>query len=192
MPSQIRRSLVGCTAIALATLTLPVLSDVHPTVRDDPGASSQALPQHYDSFQLVGKARFSVMFWDIFDSELAAPDGRFMPDQPYALTLTYLRDLSAREIVDTSISEISRQSDYRQNRLEDWRRTLERIMPTVRKGDSLTGVHDGEGAARFYYNGAPIGKLDDAQLTKAFFDIWLGEQTSSPRLRRQLLGLSRS
>jgi hypothetical protein len=34
-----------------------------------------------------------------------------------------------------------------------------------------------------------FGSIDDVELGRLFFDIWLGDDTSEPRLRRELLGI---
>jgi hypothetical protein len=43
--------------------------------------------------------------------------------------------------------------------------------------------------SQFFLNGASIGVIDDANLSRHFFDIWLSEETSKPQLRLQLLGM---
>ena len=56
------------------------------------------------------------------------------------------------------------------------------------RGDSLTGVRDEQGALVLYKNGKLVGREADAELSKAFFGIWLGEKTTDVRQRRELLG----
>jgi hypothetical protein len=42
--------------------------------------------------------------------------------------------------------------------------------------------------SRFFHNGNPRGEVRDAEFTRRFFGIWLGEATSEPALRDSLLG----
>ena len=58
--------------------------------------------------QLVGEARFRVFFFDIYHAALFAPGGRYDGAAPYALRLSYMRDVSSQTIVDTSLDEMRR------------------------------------------------------------------------------------
>jgi hypothetical protein len=51
-------------------------------------ASAERVPE---SYRLVGAGRLSVLFWDIYNIQLWAPDGQYRPDQPFALELRYLK-----------------------------------------------------------------------------------------------------
>ena len=62
------------------------------------------------------------------------------------------------------------------------------IFPDVTAGTCLTGVYDAHGATVFYLSGKMIGHIDDPEFGKRFFAIWLGDKTSQPALRAQLLG----
>ena len=54
--------------------------------------------------------------------------------------------------------------------------------------DRITGVQRPEGLSRFFHNGNLRGEVRDAEFTRRFFGIWLGESTSEPSLRDSLLG----
>ena len=71
---------------------------------------------------------------------------------------------------------------------ERWGREMARVFPDVRPGDRIIGVNVPRQGARFFHNGEPIGSIDDAAFTRAFFGIWFDRGTSRPDLRRQLLG----
>ena len=138
--------------------------------------------------QKVGEAVLKYLFWDVYRVELfAAPEG-WHPDAPFALTLNYLRDLEGADIADRTILEMRRQGFSDEKTLADWRSRLRAIFPDVSDGTRLTGVRDSDGKTIFYRNGAKIGEIDDLSFTRPFFDIWLGEKTSEPALRRALLG----
>jgi hypothetical protein len=71
----------------------------------------------------------------------------------------------------------------------EWAAELARVLPSVTKGVTLTGVHrPGEGAT-FYEQDKVIGQINDV-LARAFFAIWLDPRTSDPSLRQSLLGLN--
>jgi len=107
--------------------------------------------QHMTEPKLVGKARLKVMFWRVFDAELYAPEGSFRADRPYALSLSYLREIESADIVSKSMAEIKRQGRHDRNQLANWRTKL--------------------------------------VFTRAFFEIWLGKDTSEPEFRKKLLRL---
>ena len=73
--------------------------------------------------------------------------------------------------------------------LARWYERLRGIIPDVAERDEIVGLATADGSTRFYLDGEPIGRVDDADFTRAFFSIWLGEATSEPRLRDQLLGV---
>lgn len=170
---------------ALAMLSNPVSADFNHDVARNPD-------------NLVGKARLKFMFWNVFDAELHAPDATFDPNEPFALSLSYLRKLKGDEIVEKSIEEIAAQQgkqpgDDAGNGTDDlqrWETQLAAIIPDVTDGTTITGLRDEQGHTLFYRNGEPLGRIDDPAFTQRFFDIWLGESTSDPVFRKRLLGLN--
>lgn len=137
----------------------------------------------------IGEARMQVLFWDIYDARLLAPGGRFDNSEPFALSLTYLRNLEGEKIAARSIEEMRKQGWSDEAALDRWYRSLVDIIPDVRESDEIVGVADDRGFTRFYLDGSPIGEVLEPEFTRAFFDIWLGEKSSEPRLRDQLLGV---
>jgi len=148
--------------------------------------------EHVPDAALVGEGRLRVMLWNVFDARLEAPDGRYDADAPFALTLSYLRGLDAHRIVDASIEEMTAQRPVDDRTLARWRAALERVIPDVETGTSITGVRDERGHTRFYRDGEPLGQVEDPAFTRAFFDIWLGEASSRPVLRDRLLARTSS
>ena len=71
---------------------------------------------------------------------------------------------------------------------ERWLRTMTQIFPDVKAGDRITGIQRPEGLSRFFHNSSLRGEVRDAEFTRRFFGIWLGETTSEPSLRDSLLG----
>lgn len=139
---------------------------------------------------LVGEGRLSVLFWDIYEIQLFSSDGRYDPQQPVALVLNYLRSVSGRDIAEASIDEIRKQGVFDTGTIADWHAQLTQLFPDIAKGDQLVGSFDPNTGSQFHLNGTLIGVIDDPELSRRFFDIWLSEATSQPRLREQLLGLN--
>jgi hypothetical protein len=49
-------------------------------------------------------------------------------------------------------------------------------------------VAEASGATQFYFNGQPLGRINEPAFTERFFAIWLGERSSQPDMRVALLG----
>jgi hypothetical protein len=139
--------------------------------------------------QTVGEARMRVLFWDVYDARLLAPRGAYRDGQPFALALTYLRELDGEKIAARSIEEMRKQGVSDESALARWYDRLLRIIPDVGERDEIVGLAAPDGSTRFFLDGEPIGRVDEPGFTRAFFSIWLGETTSEPRLRDQLLGV---
>jgi hypothetical protein len=136
----------------------------------------------------VGAGVLTYLFWDVYTATLYAPGSKWRSDAPFALTLRYMRDLKGRDIADRTIDEIRDQGFTDEAKLSDWATRLAALFPDVADGDSLTAVRDAAGRTLFYGASEQIGAIDDPEFGPRFFDIWLGEKTSEPKLRRQLLG----
>lgn len=137
----------------------------------------------------VGAARMQVLFWKVYDAKLLAPRGEYRSDEPFALSLTYLRKLDGDKIAARSIEEMRRQGLDDEEKLGRWYDLLSGIIPDVNATDEIVGLAAEDGSTRFFLHGEPIGRVEEPGFTDAFFAIWLGEQTSEPELRSQLLGV---
>ena len=65
---------------------------------------------------------------------------------------------------------------------------MTKIFPDIKQGDALIGVSVPGKEARFYNREKLIATVPDPEFAKAFFDIWLSEKSSEPKLRLKLLG----
>lgn len=138
----------------------------------------------------VGQGRLTYMLWDVYDAALYAPSGDWQSDEPFALQLSYLRNIQGQKIADRSVEEIRAQGFSDEVRLADWHTQMRSIFPNVDEGIALTGVYTNAGETIFYEGDREIGRIKDPQFGRQFFNIWLSPQTSAPDLRRKLLGQS--
>jgi len=175
MKSPARTLLVAC---AVTLLALPGLL----------AARTAPIPELRD-MRLVGEARMQVLFWNIYDARLLAPGGRLIDGEPFALSLTYLRQLDGEKIAARSIEEIRKQGFDDEAALMRWYEALVQLLPDVADQDEIVGLAARDGSTRFFRDGEPLGTIEDPAFTRAFFAIWLGEKTSEPLLREQLLGV---
>ncbi|MGL5334882.1 MAG: chalcone isomerase family protein, partial [Enterovibrio sp.] len=138
--------------------------------------------------KLIGQARMRYLFLDIYDAKLYAAAGKWQADAPFMLELSYLHDLDGKAIAKRSVDEIRKQGFSDEAILSHWYQLLLTILPDVKKGTRLTGVVDQNKYTRFYLDGELLAQVDDPLFTTWFFNIWLSEATSEPKLRALLLG----
>ncbi|MDX2073447.1 MAG: chalcone isomerase family protein [Alphaproteobacteria bacterium] len=152
--------------------------------------ASEIAMQQIPNAKKVGEGRLSVVFWDVYDATLYAPNGQWHPEKPYALSIRYFREIEGGDIADRSIAEIKKQGFSDQEMLEDWHKQMLDILPNVKNGTELTALFTDKETTDFYHSGKRIGTINDPLFGKHFFGIWLNENTSEPTLRRALLGQS--
>ena len=169
----------------LVGLSAPVVAK---KVRET-GEISPPVMRFVSNAQLVGSERFEYLFWDVYDAYLYAPDGQYLESEPYALELRYLRELDGEDIAKRSLDEMQGQGLKDKQRGQDWLEQMTSIFPNVKKGDRLLGVSDEQNVTHFFYNGEPVGKVEDEDFSRWFFGIWLSENTSEPAFRKALLNI---
>jgi len=108
------------------------------------------------------------------------------PELPFALQLVYHRSLSVPRS-PSAASKRSPSSVTARRISARWGTLMKQIFPDVVDGDCIVGVNLPQSGARYYYNGNPIGEIEDRGFARAFFGIWLDPRTSEPALRKKLL-----
>ncbi|MBT5332203.1 MAG: hypothetical protein HOL48_10535 [Porticoccaceae bacterium] len=151
-------------------------------------APQDPVGMYMDEARLIGSATHEVVFWDIYDLTLYAEERPFMGSPPYALEIAYNKGFTADLIADKSIALIREQNFDDEMRLAEWHSQLINIFPDVSKGTVLTGIYTDEKETAFYCDGEYIGEIKDPEFGLYFFNIWLGEDSSEPKLRRELIG----
>lgn len=140
--------------------------------------------------EIVGEGTLSMAFWDVYQAKLYAPSGTFSDNQPFALSIYYMRNIEGGDIADRSIEEIRGQGFSEEAKLSRWNSQMKKIFPNVRDGTVLLAIFIPDNKTIFYNGNQKIGTINDAEFTKWFSNIWLSEKTSAPELRRNLLGMS--
>lgn len=137
---------------------------------------------------LRGQGSYKWFFLPIYDAKLWADKGDNLYLKPLLLELKYRRSLKGKDIVDQSIKELVN-SGTSQNELDLVKLKLLEIFPDVKAGDAIQADYAPEVGVIFFLNSTKeLGRLSDLSLSKKFLDIWLGEKTSAPELRNELLG----
>jgi Chalcone isomerase-like len=174
-----------CLLGAAAAMAVPAHSQV---------AAPPEIAALWPQARLQGNGRLRYFGLLVYDARLWLPAGRVgaedWAERPLALELIYARKLVGRLIAERSIEEMRRGGPITADTAERWLAAMTRAFPDVAAGDRITGLYEPGSAARFFVNGKPSGEVLEAEFARRFIAIWLGEQTSEPRLRAGLLGLA--
>ena len=66
--------------------------------------------------------------------------------------------------------------------LQIWHKKLLQIFPNVDRNTAIIGIKNTNQHSIFYLDKKYLGTFRDKEFTKWFFDIWLSEETSEPKL----------
>ena len=124
----------------------------------------------------------------VYDVRLWTQMKPFTHSEPFAIELVYDMAIKGKDIADRSAKEMRAQGVSDEAKLRRWGDEMTKIFPDIKQGDTLIGVSIPAKEARFYNREKLIATIPDPEFAKAFFDIWLSEKTSAPKVRLKLLG----
>jgi hypothetical protein len=170
-------------AVAIAVTILSTLMLTNP-------AFSETWRDAIPNAKLVGQGEFRWFLFDVYGAKLWSERLPFTMNVPFALELTYRRHITSKQFVDSTIDEIKRifGKSYSDEKLAQWRKELTNMFPDVYDGDQLIGVYLPDRGCLFFNKSEQIAKIDDPELAKAFFAIWLDKRSRDTNLRELLLG----
>ena len=181
------RAVAASGALALALL--------HPVAAQEGGAAPQWLHQSLAGATLAGEGQMRFFGLRIYDARLWVSPGfeasRFGA-HPLALELTYHRAFTGAAIAQRSVEEMQRQASVPPTQAQQWQQRLAEVLPDVQPGDRLTGLYQPGQGMRLWRGNQELPAIDDAELARLFFGIWLSPQTSEPALRSALLARSQA
>ena len=182
-----RMARVGVLAVALGAAVASATAAADGAAAP-PSFVQQALP----AAALLGQGQMRFLGLRIYDARLwvgpqfkAADFG----DYPLALELSYHRAFKGTAIAQRSIDEIRRQGELAPALAQHWQKALTALLPDVQPGDRLTGLYQPGQGMQLWRGELLLGSIDDAELARSFFAIWLSPRTSEPSLRSALLAL---
>lgn len=141
--------------------------------------------------QLAGEGQLRWLGFAVYGAQLwtqSGFDAAQLDRHAFALELRYLRDFRSRDIARRSLVEMRRDGPIDDETAARWEEALVRVIPDVRAGDRVTGIHRPARGVTFLHNGRLSGDIPDPVFAARFFAIWLGPATSEPVLRNELLG----
>jgi hypothetical protein len=175
------------TAMLAAASLLGGSSAVHALTRAEPWPEVREILAQAD---LLGSARFRFRGFNVYDARLWAAPGFLAAQyvqQPFALTLNYLRAIKGAAIAERSLKEMRDIAPVDKAQASTWIHAMTQLFPDVQAGDRITGAHQPSQGASFWINGQPLGQIADDSFSQRFFGIRLHPETSLPAVRRDLL-----
>jgi hypothetical protein len=163
-------------------LALTLLAAAAGATEPAPPALAQAVP--------AGNARLTFWGFAVYDARLWVTQGfrrSGIDTSPLALELTYLRSFRGADIAKRSLEEMQRSGPIEPGQARTWEEQLAAVLPDVKEGDRLLGVHRPGQGVEFFSNRRRIGEIADPHFARRFFGIWLGPATSQPAMRDALL-----
>lgn len=133
---------------------------------------------------LRGEATFRFLGLPLYRARLFTPAGaRFDWTQDFALELTYLRNLTQRDLVESTLQEFARIGPAL-----PLSNQLAACFVDVRKGDRYTAVSQGPDRLIFWMNNTQTCTLAYPGIKGRFMGIFLGDNTRSRRFTSLLRG----
>ena len=169
-------------ALLLGFLSVPVYASA-----DTPPLPASVIRQSPASLNPLGGHVYRKFGFSVYHIALWSAENRWDTAKPYALQLTYRRDLSRATLVEGVMDGIREQDSADDATLADWEQSMQQALPDVSEGDTIVGLAlPGEDAVLFH-NERQIMKITDPRLSQAFFNVWLG-QSANETTRSRLLG----
>ena len=150
--------------------------------------TSEVDQEVFQSPKLIGEGTLKVLMWEVYDLRLYTDGTAFSWQDKFMLEFDYSRELKKESVIDASLKEFKLQPNVTDKDIEAWNVYLEQVIQSVQKGTKASIMWVPEGQIVFNYEGSAPSTIENEDFARAFFNIWLGEKTSRPKLRSQLLG----
>lgn len=142
-----------------------------------------------EQLMMVGEAKFSFIFWDVYTSQLSTSSGQYSANSKDDIVLyeiNYLMNITSKDLIQNTIEQWQHLG-LQEVTYSTYVEQLKYLWPDIKKGDSLSLLVN-KNESLFFLNKAFIGLIDKPEFGPVFLDIWLSEKTSQPELRSHLLG----
>lgn len=134
-----------------------------------------------------GTGSLGPLWITVYDAALWLDAPSWSMEVPFALSLRYHMGFGSDELVERTVQEMQRIPGVAPEALESYATQLRPLFPDVQNGDRITAIYVPKKGTRFYHNDRLTGHVTDPLFAQSFFAIWLGPDTSEPKLRRALL-----
>ena len=142
----------------------------------------------YPDLQVIGTGVLKVFFMDIYNLTLHSKEPNYAVSDHFALEFNYKKSVSKTTIIDASMDELSRLPDVSSVEIKAWKQILESSISDIQAGEKVSVVFSKSGDIEFWSESREPLSFQNLKFAKSFAAIWLGPQTSHPKLRLALLG----
>ena len=142
----------------------------------------------YPDLRVVGTGVLKVFFMDIYSLTLHSKERDYSVSDHFALEFNYRKSVSKKTIVDASMDELSKVPNVGSVKKKAWQQILEKGISAMQAGERASVVFSKSGNVEFWSENREPVSFQDLKFAKNFAAIWLGPQTSHPKLRSALLG----
>ena len=141
----------------------------------------------FQSPKLIGEGTLKVLMWEVYDLRLYTDGTPFSWQDKFMLEFDYSRELKKESVIDASLKEFKLQPNVTDKDIKAWEVFLLQVIQPVQKGTKANVFWAPEGKIIFHYKGFQPSTIENEDFARAFLNIWLGDNTSRPKLRSQLL-----
>lgn len=104
----------------------------------------------------------------------------------FSLSIKYNIDISAKKLAESSIKEIKKYNNLKQEEIIEFSNILSKIFVNVSKKDIIIAKYLDE-MIYFSYNDKYIGEIKSKKFSKIFLDIWLSPKNNYKKVRKNLV-----
>ena len=149
--------------------------------------TSEVEQEVFQSPKLIGEGTLKVLMWEVYDLRLYTDGTAFSWQDKFMLEFDYSRELKKESVIDASLKEFKLQPNVTDKDIKAWQAYLAQVIQPVHKDTKATVIWVPEGKIIFHYEGSLASTIENEEFARAFLNIWLGKQTSRPKLRNQLI-----
>ena len=149
--------------------------------------TSEVEQEAFQSPKLIGEGTLKVLMWEVYDLRLYTDGTAFSWQDKFMLEFDYSRELKKESVIDASLNEFKLQPNVADKDIKAWGVFLEQVIQPVQKGTKANVFWAPGGKIIFHYEGSQPSTIENEDFARAFLNIWLGNKTSRPKLRSQLL-----
>ena len=142
----------------------------------------------YPDLRMVGTGVLKVFFMDIYNLTLHSKERDYSVSDHFALEFDYKRSVSKKTVIDASMDELSKAPNVGSVEIKAWKQILEKGISDMQAGEKASVVFSKAGDVEFWLENQEPVSFKDLKFAENFAAIWLGPQTSHPKLRLALLG----
>lgn len=108
-------------------------------------------------------------------------------EEDFTLILKYHSKLDKDKLINSLLQEIKKQNSIPLKLENKYLGIFNVIFPQIHPNDVISINYYKAGYSNFYYNSHFKLELENKVFVKDFFNIWIGKETSYPRIKEQLL-----